>query len=72
MKQMFTLSRTALAALLIASAGLLAACDEDGPAEQVGEAIEDAVDSDGPLENAGEAIDESAEDAGEALDKAAD
>ncbi|MBA4208944.1 MAG: hypothetical protein C0454_05400 [Parvibaculum sp.] len=52
-------------ALILPLAGGLAACDDQGPAEQAGEAIDDAADSvadaferDGPAERTGEDIDD--------------
>jgi hypothetical protein len=48
-----------LAALAFAGAG----CQEEGPAERAGEAVDEA------LEDAGEATDEALEDAGEAIEE---
>lgn len=52
-------------ALILPLAGGLAACDEPGPAEQAGEAIDDAAESirdafdePGPAEEAGREIDD--------------
>ena len=42
----------------------LGACDEQGPAEQAGEAVDNAV------ESAGEAVEEAGEAAGEAAEEA--
>lgn len=62
---------------LIVSLILLVGCSDPGPAEEVGEDIdeaaqeaEDAIDPPGPAERTGRAIDEAAEDAGEAIDEA--
>ncbi|MCF8470295.1 MAG: hypothetical protein K9G30_05890 [Parvibaculum sp.] len=50
--------------ILLPMMGGLAACDDQGPMEEAGEEIDDAVDSsssmfnDGPMEEAGEDIDE--------------
>ncbi|NWG45911.1 MAG: hypothetical protein HXY25_05105 [Alphaproteobacteria bacterium] len=67
---MTTIVRTApfVAALCLAFG--LAACDEQGPAERTGEAIdeigEDTRDlGQGPLERTGEEVDEAAEEVGE-------
>ncbi|SFK05965.1 hypothetical protein [Methylophaga sulfidovorans] len=47
--------------------GLLAACDsDDGPAEKMGEKIDNTV------EDAGNAIDNAADDAGDAIEDSAD
>ncbi|MBX3490618.1 hypothetical protein [Parvibaculum sp.] len=52
-------------ALVLPLMGGLAACDDPGPAEQAGEALDDAAESvkdafeeDGPAEEAGEDIDD--------------
>jgi hypothetical protein len=57
----------------------LAACDNDGPAEQTGEKVDnaieragDAINPQGPAERAGEAVDDATERAGEALGNAGD
>ena len=68
-----------LAALSFAGAG----CQEEGPAERAGKALdeaaedaqeglEDLADEEGALEQAGEATDEALDDAGEAVDEAYD
>jgi hypothetical protein len=58
---------------------LLGACGNDGPAEQAGEDIDQAVedvagklDSDGPAEKAGENVDKAVEKAGDEIEAAAD
>lgn len=56
--------RTALAVALLAPALALAACDDDGPAEQAGEAIDDAA------ERAGDAVDDAADEVKRAGDRA--
>ncbi len=69
---------TTLLSLLCAPLLLFSvSCEKKGPAEQVGEAIdeaaeavEDAVDPKGPAEKVGEAIDNAGEKVGEAIDKA--
>lgn len=70
---------TTLLSLLCAAPLLLfsVSCEKKGPAEQVGEAIddaakavEDAVDPKGPAEKVGEALDNAGEKVGEAIDKA--
>jgi hypothetical protein len=55
---------------------LLVGCSDPGPAEEVGEDIdetvqeaEDAIDPPGPAERTGRGIDEAAEDAGDAIDE---
>lgn len=59
---------SALFALLFALGGgaVLTGCEEQGPAEEAGEEIDEAV------EDAGEEIDEAAEEAGDAVEEAAD
>ena len=61
-----------IAASLIA-AGVLAACDSnDGPMEEAGESIDQAVDEiDGP-DTLGESIEEAADDTADAFEDAAD
>lgn len=61
-------------ALAFSAAALLSACEDQGPAEEAGEAIdegmdnlEDTFDNDGPAENMGESMDEAMEDAEEAM-----
>jgi hypothetical protein len=56
---------------------LLVGCSDPGPAEQLGEEIDeavqeaqDAIDPPGPAERAGRAVDDAVEDAGEAIDDA--
>lgn len=49
--------------LLFAGGGLLAGCDNQGPAEETGEAIDDAVDDAGDaMEDAGDEIEDAADD----------
>ena len=61
----------------IISFGILA-CEQNGPAEKVGEKIDEAVEEagdkiqEGPAERAGEKIDEAVEEAGEAVEEAGD
>ena len=57
------------AALTMATVGLATGCGEDGPAEEVGEAIDDAarkakdaIDPPGPAEKAGRKVDEVLDD----------
>ncbi|MBL28370.1 MAG: hypothetical protein CMM50_12570 [Rhodospirillaceae bacterium] len=51
-------------ALLGLTVGWLAACDEEGPAEKAGEAIDNAVEDAGDaVEDAGDAIEDTADDA---------
>lgn len=59
---------SALFALLFALGGgaVLTGCEDQGPAEEAGEEIDDAV------EEAGEKIDEAAEEAGDAVEEAAE
>lgn len=59
---------SALFALLFALGGgaVLSGCEEQGPAEEAGEEIDDAV------EEAGEEIDEAAEETGDAVEEAAE
>ncbi|HKL53239.1 MAG TPA: hypothetical protein VJ902_04720 [Wenzhouxiangellaceae bacterium] len=59
---------SALFALLFALGGgaVLTGCEQQGPAEEAGEEIDEAV------EDAGEEIDEAAEEAGDAVEDAAD
>ncbi len=54
-------------------------CEKKGPAEDVGEkiddavkAVEDAVDPKGPAEKVGEALDDAGKKIGDAIDKAVD
>jgi hypothetical protein len=62
--------RLALAALLVAGTVSLTACERDGPAEDVGEKIDDAAEKardavdppKGPLEKAGRKIDRAVDD----------
>lgn len=68
--------RSILAAPLLLSALLVGtACDDPGPAEKAGQAIDDAADdithpNEGPMEKAGREIDESVETAKDKLEKA--
>jgi len=59
---------SALFALLFALGGgaVLSGCEEQGPAEEAGEEIDEAV------EDAGEQIDDAAEEAGDAVEDAAE
>ena len=59
---------SALFALLFAlgCGAVLTGCEQQGPAEEAGEEIDEAV------EDAGEEIDEAAEEAGDAVEDAAD
>lgn len=69
--------------IAFALAGLLGACDSQGPAERAGEKIDNTMEQaeekmeqmvdepdEGPAEEMGEAIDEAAEDAREELEQA--
>ncbi len=56
--------RRALAVVFLAPALALAACDDDGPAEQAGEAIDDAA------KRAGDAVNDAADDVKRAGDRA--
>ena len=58
MKQLFNTSRLVLA--LVLAGALLAGCENDGPAEQLGENIDDATDE---IRDAGEDIGNEIEDA---------
>jgi hypothetical protein len=49
-----------------AGVGMLSACDNDGPAEEMGEKIDNTV------EDAGDAIDDAADNAGDAIEDSAD
>lgn len=74
------LKKLLMLCLIVALSVFIAACSEQGPAESVGEqideaveSVQDALDPAGPAEQAGEAIDEVIEDveeAGEQLDEA--
>lgn len=68
MKQRSPKITSALFALLFAFGGgaMLTGCEEQGPAEEAGEEIDEAV------EDAGDEIDEAAEEAGDAVEDAAD
>lgn len=60
-----------LAASLLLATPLLVACDDDGPVEQAGEKMDDALKTnDSTLEDAGEAVDEAADDAHDAVEDA--
>ena len=62
-----TLNSLAITALLVPAGMALSGCDaNDGPAEQLGEEIDNAA------ENTGEKIDEAAEDLKDAVDDATD
>lgn len=58
-----------LAALLGLGVAGLSGCD-DGPAEQAGEEIDEALEGDGPAERAGEEIDDAADEVGDAVEEA--
>ncbi|MAB13088.1 hypothetical protein [Parvibaculum sp.] len=66
------LMRSALIATsLILAAPLLAACDDDGPAEQAGEKIDNAVnDSNDTMEKAGESMDDAMDDMHDGMEDA--
>ena len=50
---------------------VLAGCEPDTPAEEVGEAVEDVLDGrDTPAENAAEAIEDTADDVGRSVKRA--
>lgn len=58
-----------LAVSLLVSAPILVACDDDGPAEQAGEKMDDALNtSDSTMEDAGEKMDEAADDMHDAVE----
>ena len=63
---METLKRAGLIMALGLSLGVLGACEEQGPAEEVGEAIDESAD------DVGAAVDETAENVGDALEDAGD
>lgn len=59
--------KAALTALILGlSAPILAACEDDGPAEQMGEAIDENA------EQMGDAMEENAEEMGDAMEQQAD
>lgn len=61
-----------LAASLLLAAPVLVACDDDGPAEQAGEKIDDALNTnDSTVKDAGESMDEAADDMNDAIEEAA-
>ena len=67
------LRRTVLGAVLVLGMPLLAACDNEGPAERAGEAIDNtaskAVKQTGEaMENVGNAIQQKSREVGEAMD----
>ena len=66
------LIRSALIATsLVLAAPLLAACDDDGPAEQAGEKIDNAVnDSNDTMEKAGESMDDAMDDMHDGMEDA--
>ena len=60
-----------IAASLVLAAPLLAACDDDGPAEQAGEKIDNAVnDSNDTMEKAGESMDNAMDDMHDSMEDA--
>jgi|TARA_R100001480_G_scaffold36321_1_gene48929 hypothetical protein len=60
-----------IATSLILAAPLLAACDDDGPAEQAGEKIDNAVnDSNDTMEKAGESMDDAMDDMHDGMEDA--
>ena len=60
-----------IAASLIIAAPLLAACDDDGPAEQAGEKIDNAMDNGSDtMENAGESMDKAMDDMHDSMEDA--
>jgi len=60
-----------LAASLLLATPLLVACDDDGPAEQAGEKMDDALKTnDSTLEDTGEKMDEAVDDAHDAVEDA--
>ena len=74
---------TAIAGLVAALSFATVACQEEGPAEKAGRAIDDAAENvqenvqeltedEGTLEEAGEAADEAVEDAMDAVEDATD
>lgn len=61
-----------IAAALVAT-GVLAACDtSDGPMEEAGESIDEAVDNMDQPDTLGESIDEAADETADAVEDAAD
>ncbi|MBI1260727.1 MAG: hypothetical protein GC184_03285 [Rhizobiales bacterium] len=61
-----------LATSLLLAAPVLVACDDDGPAEQAGEKMDDALNTnDSTMENAGEKMDEAADDMHDAIEDVA-
>ncbi len=65
-KSFSMICRALLIMFAFAGVGMLAACDNDGPAEEMGEKIDNTV------EDTGDAIDDAAEDAGDAIEDSAD
>jgi hypothetical protein len=70
------LTRILLLMFTFASAGFLVACDNDGPVEDAGEQIDnavddaaDALDPQGPAEETGEAIDDAMDDAEDSMNQ---
>jgi len=59
----------AFAALLVMP---MVACQPDGPAEDAGEEIDDAMGDGDTFEEAGESVDETMDDAGDAMEEAGD
>ncbi|HET8808516.1 MAG TPA: hypothetical protein VFM76_09060 [Methylophaga sp.] len=56
------LSRALLLAFVIGSLGMVSACDEQGPAEEAGEQLDESIEeSADALEEAGDEIEESTE-----------
>lgn len=67
------LTFTALAAWLLAASLLIAGCEDEGPAEQAGEKIDDAAEetqesAEDAADSAGDAVEEGADEAEDATD----
>lgn len=66
-------SKIFLALLLALSVGLLAGCEDQGPAEEAGENVDEAVEEAGDMmEEAGENVEDTVEDAGDEMEEAAE
>jgi len=64
MKSVRAIRHAMLAAAAVTLGGSLAACEEETPAEQIGEAVEKGADKVGDsIEDAGDAVKNAAEDA---------
>lgn len=66
-------------AFILAFGAALVGCEQEGPAEEAGEAVDEAVeevedrlDQQGPAERLGEDVDEAVEKAGEEIEEAGD